>query len=109
MNCCADDHEIDCLLNEEEDVTFFESLRSKRLEDLTKSNSSAKCAASSSAADSNETTWGYLTEVNHEKEVLHFSTTLSRLVIHFYNPSFKNCQILNDHLQVKGIYCVFFS
>lgn len=102
MNCCQEDHEIDALLNDAEEATFFESYRSKKLQEI--------CAASNSCIDhqnqknySNDSSesWGYLTEIGHEKEVMHLSTHLPRLLIHFYNPSFKNCQLLNEHLKVK--------
>jgi hypothetical protein len=95
MNCFLDDHEIDALLNEENDVTFLDSIRSKRLEELCRPERSSGSAFN----DSNDT-WGNLTEIGHEKEVMHMSTSLPRLLIHFYNPSFKNCQTLNEHLQV---------
>ncbi len=96
MNCCAEDHDIDNLLNEEEEVTFFESIRAKRLQEL------ACCSVKSVSTMDSSDTWGFLAEMNHEKEVLHLSTTLPRLVIHFYNPSFKNCQLLNEHLHVTN-------
>lgn len=98
MNCCANDHdEIDALFNDENDLNFFESLCSKRFQEI-KSDSLARPL--NSQTETTET-WGYLTEIGHEKEVLHLSTHLPRLLIHFYNPSFKNCQLLNEHLQVN--------
>ena len=99
MNLLAEDHEIDALLNEEEDVTFFESIRSKRVQEL--SSISHVVSKENSSMDTG-TTWGYLSEIGHEKEVMHMSTSLSRLLIHFYNPTFKNCQLLNEHLQVNS-------
>ena len=101
MNLLAEDHEIDALLNEEEDVTFFESIRSKRLQELSAISHSTSKSTSTSSLDTN-TTWGYLSEIGHEKEVMHMSTSLPRLLIHFYNPAFKNCQLLNEHLHVNN-------
>lgn len=98
MNLLADDHEIDALLNEEEDATFFESIRSKRFQEL--SAASHITSKDTLSMDTSET-WGYLSEIGHEKEVMHMSTSLPRLLIHFYNPAFKNCQLLNEHLHVN--------
>lgn len=98
MNLLTEDHEIDSLLNEEEDATFFESIRSKRLQEI--SSLSQNISKDNFLMDTN-TNWGYLSEIGHEKEVMHMSTTLPRLLIHFYNPAFKNCQLLNEHLQVN--------
>ena len=99
----AEDHEIDTLLNEEEDVTFFESIRSKRLQELSEiSHSISKSTSNSTSSLDTNTTWGYLSEIGHEKEVMHMSTSLPRLLIHFYNPAFKNCQLLNEHLHVNN-------
>lgn len=96
MNFLAEDHEIDSLLNDEGDATFFESIRSKRLLEL-----SVPTSNKSSLMDTSEV-FGYLSEIGHEKEVMHLSTTLPRLVVHFYNPAFKNCQLLNEHLNVNN-------
>lgn len=95
MNCNCHDDDIDDLFNEEEEVTFLESIRSKRLQEF----SNFPTLKPNSVLDTSDT-WGYLTEMSHEKEVMHLSTTLPRLLIHFYNPSFKNCQLLNEHLHV---------
>lgn len=102
MNLLAEDYEIDALLNEEDDITFFESIRSKRVQEL---SSISQVVSKDASSMDTSTTWGYLSEIGHEKEVLHMSTSLSRLLIHFYNPSFKNCQLLNEHLQVKFVLC----
>lgn len=80
------------LLIEGEDE-FFESFRSKRIQELSSSQ------ATSSEAGSTEE-FGFLTEIGHEKEVMHLSTSLLRLIIHFYSPTFRSCQILNEHLRV---------
>lgn len=108
MNCFADDHDLDALLNEEEDSTFFESIRFKRIQEMASSchNPTAAAPVNSPHFDTS-TTWGYLTEIGHEKEVMHMSTSVQRLLIHFYNPAFKNCQTLNEHLQVASIYYSF--
>jgi hypothetical protein len=98
MNLLAEDQEIDALLNEEEDTTFFESIRSKRIQEISSISQSISKETSSMETS---TTWGYLSEIGHEKEVMHMSTTLPRLLIHFYNPAFKNCQLLNEHLNVN--------
>ena len=91
------DDEIDALLGDEND-TFFDSIRSKRLEEL--SSKAVNFVKANFDAANDYDTWGYLTEIGHEKEVLHLSTSVPRLLIHFYNPAFKNCQLLNEHLQV---------
>ena len=97
MNCCADDHDdIDALFNDETDVQFLESLCSKRLHESKGEFGMLVSDAQNDASD----IWGYLSEIGHEKEVLHMSTHSPRLLIHFYNPSFKSCQLLNEHLQV---------
>lgn len=97
MNCCpVGDHDVDfdSLLNDDSDAQFFQSLCSRKMQELSK-------ASRPETESSYETeSWGYLSEIGHEKEVMHLSTTLSRLIIHFYNPAFKSCQILNEHLQV---------
>jgi len=103
MNCCAEDHDdIDALFNDDTDVQFLESLCSKRFQELKGEFGAASASTSNSQNDSSEN-WGYLSEIGHEKEVLHLSTHSQRLLIHFYNPSFKNCQLLNEHLQVSHI------
>lgn len=101
MNCCQEDHEIDALLNDAEEATFFESFRSKKLQELSSSSSHSHCIDHKNSSNDSGESWGYLTEIGHEKEVMHLSTHLPRLLIHFYNSSFKNCQLLNEHLKVK--------
>ena len=98
MNCCAEDHdEVDALFNDENDVQFLANLCSKRFHELKEADDHTTTLKN----DNNEI-WGYLSEIGHEKEVLHMSTHVPRLIIHFYNPAFKNCQLLNEHLQVQS-------
>jgi hypothetical protein len=79
--------DLDCL----DDDAILESIRQARMQAL----------APSFPADEGDT-WGYLSEIGHEKELLHMSTTLPRLLVHFYNPKFKSCCMLNEHL---GVIC----
>jgi hypothetical protein len=80
------------LLIEGEDE-FFESFRSKRMQELSDSRPL-------SSTEPSNAEFGCLTEICHEKEVMHLSTSLPRLIIHFYSSSFHSCQVLNEHLRV---------
>ena len=104
MNCCAEDHdEIDELFDDETDGQFLASLCSKRFQEIKGGEFGTVSASNSSSLGDTNETWGYLSEIGHEKEVLHMSTHIPRLLIHFYNPSFKNCQLINEHLQVTSL------
>lgn len=84
------------LIEGEEEL--FESLRSRRLEQLA-TQGEESFSPSETVAISEE--FGYLSEISHEKEIMHMSTTLPRLIVHFYSSTFRSCQILNDHLRVS--------
>lgn len=62
-------------------------LRQQRLQELKKE-----------AALSTET-YGQLTPVSREQELVHMLTNTSRLVIHFSMPTFRRCNIMSEHLQ----------
>jgi thioredoxin-like negative regulator of GroEL len=43
--------------------------------------------------------YGVLMPVSHEKELVHMTSQVFRLVIHFRMPSFRRCQIMSEHLE----------
>lgn len=75
-----------------DDSDLFESFRQQRMFEL-------RSQIHSRSLD--DQVFGSLSEIGHEKELLSLTTSLPRLLIHFYNPAFKSCRILNDHLSVS--------
>lgn len=48
-------------------------------------------------------TYGQLTPVSREQELVHMLTNTGRLVIHFSMPTFRRCNIMSEHLQKLAV------
>ncbi|EPQ29624.1 uncharacterized protein PFL1_02843 [Pseudozyma flocculosa PF-1] len=88
---------------DEEAVGGFDmaEFRERRMLEIREELARRKQGTSSSSQNSSSYALrGKLTEISHEKELIHLSAQEARVAIHFFHASFERCKLLDRHLEV---------